>query len=403
MKASVKLRDGQTPLIRVKLPVKLLGIPLFSSAALGNRQELALRVGTSLEAGPAFEVVYTPYTPNGLARSLSLVLKTGCGPWGSPVRAPVAMAAEFNLLSGNSPAFRLWVKPQVGDFGLSKGFCCPVPNDRSESRLPSDEVRGRTDALGSSGVVFTNNFGVGIGDRHRSWHGDTWSPTVVEADGDRLVASTSCLVDDAGSFIQERMEADWEHLEEFNSANRPSTSSTNGKTSQHRMEGEYVEQGKGLQQGLSALVAGSYLRAYTSLSISRKARVQIRWRIRQVRSDVTFSFAGFSNIPPFTVPLLPTLCVDKIKVENMVDFKQRNSPHLEDSEDTRKLAQLETLCCSMNNTLRLVQLENKSLKCAIEDMRSEIGIRNTGPKMEKKPNLELPTDEEDHCESGCLK
>ncbi|CAH8314263.1 unnamed protein product [Eruca vesicaria subsp. sativa] len=54
---------------------------------------------------------------------MSLIVKTGTGPFGSPISTSMLMSAEFNLLgkgSNNTPTFMLHFKPRFGDFSIKK-------------------------------------------------------------------------------------------------------------------------------------------------------------------------------------------------------------------------------------------------------------------------------------------
>ncbi|KAL6644560.1 hypothetical protein ACP70R_016168 [Stipagrostis hirtigluma subsp. patula] len=119
MKASIKFRDDDRPLMRAKVPIGVLGLPFQSGlAAGGDPRELRFDLSTAFASGPALRLSYRPNDP-GLPFALSV--RAGLGPLGSPARAPFALAAEFNLLSSDpsSPAFFLRLKPRLGDFSLS--------------------------------------------------------------------------------------------------------------------------------------------------------------------------------------------------------------------------------------------------------------------------------------------
>ena len=50
----------------------------------------------------------------------SLVVKTGAGPFGSPISSSMLMSAEFNLIGRGNPSFMLHFKPQFWDFSIKK-------------------------------------------------------------------------------------------------------------------------------------------------------------------------------------------------------------------------------------------------------------------------------------------
>lgn len=118
MKASVKFREDQKPLLRAKVPLSILGLPFQSGIVAGESKELTLNLGTFFESGPSIRV---GYRPNDTSNPFSLVVKTGTGPFGSPISSSMLMSAEFNLLgSGKNPSFMLHFKPQFGDFSIKK-------------------------------------------------------------------------------------------------------------------------------------------------------------------------------------------------------------------------------------------------------------------------------------------
>ncbi|KAF0898022.1 hypothetical protein E2562_001703 [Oryza meyeriana var. granulata] len=119
MKASIKFRDDDRPLMRAKVPIGVLGLPFQSGlSAGGDPRELRFDLSTAFSSGPALRLSYRPNDPS---LPFSVSVRAGVGPLGSPARAPFSLAAEFNLLSGNpgSPAFFLHLKPRLGDFSLS--------------------------------------------------------------------------------------------------------------------------------------------------------------------------------------------------------------------------------------------------------------------------------------------
>ncbi|CAN6182757.1 unnamed protein product [Urochloa humidicola] len=125
MKASIKFRDDDRPLLRAKVPVGVLGLPFLSGvAAGGDAKDLRFDLSTAFASGPALRLSYRPNDP---LQPFALSVRTGLGPLGSPARAPFALAAEFNLLSSSAPAFSLLFKPRIGDFGLSSSVRSPPP------------------------------------------------------------------------------------------------------------------------------------------------------------------------------------------------------------------------------------------------------------------------------------
>ncbi|WVZ65408.1 hypothetical protein U9M48_014774 [Paspalum notatum var. saurae] len=125
MKASIKFRDDDRPLLRAKVPVGVLGLPFLSGlAAGGDPKDLRFDLSTAFTAGPALRLSYRPNDP---LQPFALSVRTGLGPLGSPARAPFALSAEFNLLSSNPPAFSLLFKPRIGDFAVASSARSPPP------------------------------------------------------------------------------------------------------------------------------------------------------------------------------------------------------------------------------------------------------------------------------------
>lgn len=117
MKASLKFREDQKPLLRAKVPLSILGLPFQSGVIAGESKELTLNLGTFFESGPSIKIAYRP---NDTWNPFSLVVKTGTGPFGSPISSSMLMSAEFNLIGRGNPSFMLHFKPQFGDFSIKK-------------------------------------------------------------------------------------------------------------------------------------------------------------------------------------------------------------------------------------------------------------------------------------------
>ncbi|VAI73977.1 uncharacterized protein LOC119330504 [Triticum dicoccoides] len=148
MKASIKFRDDDRPLMRAKVPIGVLGLPFQSGlSAGGDPRELRFDLSTAFASGPALRLSYRPNDP-GLPFAISI--RAGAGALGSPVRAPFFLAAEFNLLSANSgsPGFFLLLKPRLGDFSLSHTLRSSTsPPPRTVGVVSDGEGRDREDEL----------------------------------------------------------------------------------------------------------------------------------------------------------------------------------------------------------------------------------------------------------------
>ncbi|XP_060177307.1 uncharacterized protein LOC132607384 [Lycium barbarum] len=118
MKASIKFREEQKPLIRAKVPLSILNFPFQSGIVAGESKELSLSIGTLFDSGPSLKFAYRP---NDSGNPFSFVFKTGIGHFGSPVSSPFTMSAEFNLIGNNqNPSFFIHFKPNFGDFCFKK-------------------------------------------------------------------------------------------------------------------------------------------------------------------------------------------------------------------------------------------------------------------------------------------
>lgn len=158
MKASVTFREEKSPLIRMKFPVTLAGVPLASGIVLGDNQDLALHVGTPPEACPSVKIAYQPNIPSS---PLSLVVKAGIGPWGPARAAALSVSAELRFSKvASGPFFTVHVKPRLGDFSLRKmaklvGFgapadACKANEGHVHSRSRSRSRRGSHSSRPSS-------------------------------------------------------------------------------------------------------------------------------------------------------------------------------------------------------------------------------------------------------------
>lgn len=123
MKASIKFREEQKPLIRAKVPLSILNVPFQSGIVAGESKDLSLSLGTLFDSGPSFKVAYLP---NDSHNPFRFVFKTGIGHFGSPVSSPFTMSAEFNLVGNQNPSFFIHFKPQFGDFFAKKSHSSSV-------------------------------------------------------------------------------------------------------------------------------------------------------------------------------------------------------------------------------------------------------------------------------------
>lgn len=166
MKASIKFRDEQKPLIRAKVPLSVLNFPFQSGIVAGESKELSLSLGTLFDSGPSFKVAYRP---NDSFNPFSFVFKTGIGHFGSPVSSPFTMSAEFNLVGNQNPSFFIHFKPQFGDFCVKKSHSSsaltksltskpngidPIQNNFETPVMKTDYFQEKAAFLGSKVGVF---------------------------------------------------------------------------------------------------------------------------------------------------------------------------------------------------------------------------------------------------------
>lgn len=142
MKASLKFREEQKPLFRAKVPLSILGLPFRSGIVAGESRELSLNLSTFFESWPSIKI---GYRPNDAWNPFSLIVKTGTGPFGSPVSSSMLMSAEFNLLGRGNPAFMLHFKPQFGDFSIKKSQSS-VLDQKAILKAPNGGVLENDDA-----------------------------------------------------------------------------------------------------------------------------------------------------------------------------------------------------------------------------------------------------------------
>lgn len=141
MKASIRFRDEQKPLLRAKIPLNIMSFPFQSGISAGDSKELSLNLATFLDSGPSLKF---SYRPNDSRNPFSFVFKTGIGHFGSPIKSPLVMSAEFNLVGNQNPRFFIHFKPDLGDFSLKKSHS-------------SASVKGLGEKLNAGGEDFVNN------------------------------------------------------------------------------------------------------------------------------------------------------------------------------------------------------------------------------------------------------
>lgn len=371
MKASLKLREGQKPLVRAKIPLSILGLPLVSGIYAGDNKELCLHLGTLWDTGPALKLAYKP---NDSWNPFSVILKTGTGEWGSPAGAAMTMSAEINLLGRGNPSFCLQFKPQFGDFTLSQSA-------RSSLVLPSKE--------GEEGGL----------------HGP-------------IAHKPSFSQETTPSKFSLKFNG-FENKEEEGSSFEKTPDVVNGTTTPNPIENggfavNFPEEGLNkyhFSDGIGNLKAfwslraekllgGVSLTARSSLPVRKHAIVRVRWGLK-LPSDL-FKELEAGDLSRFTLSKLPCLFLDKVSIENVQQRRNvkdsvyygRVQAPMEDlmlpiiREEANELAQITGICCSMKRQLHLLQTENRVLKKTVEDMRSELQYKGVGNSTDNFSNLE---------------
>lgn len=371
MKASLKLREGQKPLVRAKIPLNILGLPLVSGIYAGDNKELCLHLGSFWDTGPSLKLAYKP---NDSWNPFSVILKTGTGEWGSPAGASMTMSAEINLLGRANPSFCLQFKPQFGDFTLNQSA-------RSSFVLPSKQ--------GEEGGLF--------------------GP---------LAHKPSLSQETTPSKFSLKFNG-FENKEEEGSSFEKTPELDNGTTTLNPLENggfavNFPEEGLHkyhFSDGIGnlkdfwsfqaeKLLGGVSLTARSSLPVRKHAIFRVRWGVK-LPSDL-FKGLEAGDQSGFTLSKLPCLFLDKVSIENVEQKKYIKSSGyygrvhapLEDlmlpiiREEANELAHITGICCSMKRQLHLLQTENRLLKNTVEDMRSEFQYKGVGNSTDNLSDLE---------------
>lgn len=374
MKASLKLREGQKPLVRAKIPINILGLPLISGIAAGDSKELCLHLGTFWDAGPAAKLAYKP---NDTWNPFSMVLKTGIGEWGSPTGAALAMTAEINLLGRGNPSFFLNFKPQFGDFTIKKSV-------RSSLVLPTkqSEEDGLFGAKPFQALFTAEAVKSGLTECSHS----------KEATPSRLQMNFNGF--ENGSLKGREEDSD---IENDTLGPNPSETKTgfalnmSEKKSSHKYQiGETLKEFKSV--GAEKLLEGLSLTAHSRFPVRKHAIVQVRWGVKLPLDLLNGWEVG--NQSGVSTLKLPCLFLEKVSIENVEHMRSARKgspfvglqPSMENlmlpviREEANELAHITGICYSMRRQLHLLQAENRVLKKAMEDMSSELeykGIRKS--------------------------
>lgn len=401
MKASVKVREGQRPLVRGKVPVQVGGLPFYSGISVGDEKELALHLGTNMEAGPSCSLSYRPNDPQS---PLAVLLKTGFGLWGSPHAAPFTIAAEFNIARRENVSFTLRLKPRVGSFSFRKHFLSTSGNFRREVRSPDRQVQEEVEVDSTSrpsgapiqgdGLAYENDYDCGLsplvgqvkviekkcydpgspvsnGDVHLVEDGsgelemlDNGVAVMDEPDGDRAIAAT-----DGGAVVREDP-----------SKARRSRLLQSWSGNAHRSWG---------------------LTVHSAIPLGRQAMGRVKWGMQMPSNEGGGNFFGYK---------LPVLVLDKISISSVEKAQSSSFPpdsgplsyrmrYFENPvDDGSQLGLIASVCCSMRNQLQSLHSDNASLKKIIEDMKAEMGGQSSGG-VEKRLSPKPPRLEQDSIRS----
>ncbi|KAI5056075.1 hypothetical protein GOP47_0029596 [Adiantum capillus-veneris] len=396
MKTSLKFREEKNPFLRAKIPFKVGALPLSSGVAVGNSQELAVHLGTFFSSGPAIKVAFKPND----ATPLSVVLKAGLGPWGSPHGAPITVKAElFVSPKGGDPVFTLSFKPRVGDFGLQKDvnglkFVHAQHHDTQTALVPlqSNDV---SEKLTVSTPPLTNGEGKAFPRRI--------SGNFTDKDRARSPSLDSVVIGSNFSLKIEGLDREWkgkndkkqkaEGAKEHESED-DMTPNGNGNLAHVRTdvlnEPEKFGGSRGSWSAVSlaevqSRVQGCKLTTHSILPVGKQARLNIRWGVKAPR-DIFQRWDG--SLPSISLLKLPSLLLDKISFEQVSPPVEKpkalalQSSYFEGGflpasfvEENRELAQVASLCFSMKRQLHLLYAENQVLRKSMEDMRSQVEFR----------------------------
>ncbi|CAA7407999.1 unnamed protein product [Spirodela intermedia] len=255
MKASLKFRDEEKPLLRAKIPISVLGLPLLSGASAGEAKDLRLDIATAFVSGPSFRV---SYRPNDSWCPFALVVKTGIGALGSPFSSPMTMSAEFNIVGRGGPSFTIQLKPRFGDFCLKKTT--------------------RSAAAAAASLPFVPGSTSGV---------------VLDADGE---GSGDCADPPGVKFLPE-----------------------NGLFTSTKPYGMSTLNPGPAAGGIHGLVSGAELTAGSVLPLWNRTVVKFRWGLRipsDHRSSFAGDFGSINPISRFCLHKLPTLVMSKISIEH---------------------------------------------------------------------------------------
>ncbi|XP_077227943.1 uncharacterized protein LOC143860960 [Tasmannia lanceolata] len=320
MKASLKFREDQKPLVRAKIPLSILGLPFLSGISAGDSKELCLNLSTFFESGPSIKL---SYRPNDSWNPFSLVLKTGIGAFGSPVSTPMAMSAEFSLLGSTNPSFSLQIKPQIGDFSIKKISGSPI-GFQAKSLVLGSKIK----------------------------------PPEKDQDEDRDGSETPS---ENGFFSPEK---------------------TNEGFLRRKMIGFPSEINN--SGGIERLFADVEVSARSVLPLRNRALLKFRWGIRfpsnmfhEERRENSTAEISLRKIPFL---MMNKISIEHVAEDGKESGKIPTAGSVISTGD----ADVARACLSFQRQLEVLQAENGVLIKAVEELRSEIGAGKLAPATGKK-------------------
>lgn len=397
MKVSLKLREERRPIVRAKLPLNVLGLPVFTGVTTsGDQDELALHLGTDVRAGPSIRV---SYKPNNTVTPFSVLVKAGLGLWGSPNGAPLAMSAEIDLNSSGSPSFSVRLNPKFGDFGLRKDSGRFTPTYENVPRLGGSVPRMLT--LGSREQSKED---LALNDEETDVRAASPSGKAIangELDGKDLAGTDAgALIEKGESFTNgtleksDSFEKSRDTPEKVKRINDPSPSEQDDEGGAHyeqvaeshrnplavstRQADECTSAVGRRNSRFGGAAKGWRFNTHSSLSFGSWAVARVRWQAK-FASNIIHDVRQGMHITDIK---LPELAVDKVSFETLGSRSRsrRSSADVVDPlglggygyEDSSQLGRIAAMCTTMRYQIQLLHLENKLLKNTIDDWRGDL-------------------------------
>lgn len=403
----MKFREEKGPILRVKFPHLVAGFPLSSGVVVGDSEDLALSLGTSFEAGPCLRV---SCRPNSVGSPLSLVFKTGIGPWGSPNAAALAITAELALLGKGGPLFSMHLKPRLGDFSLrkrAKSVSHSRTTSLSEARngdIQCQDVglNARTPLKLENTALFTPMptkcaFNKGHASLHAS-NGSTETVAVERLENGNDVdkyfgPNNSLKIEGLDQGVRGKggmkTNSDGFREHESDSESPTATSGAGGPDDAVHEIGRKRRESLPVPRrvGIDGIFRGWSVIAHSTMPLGKHLELNAQWGLKVPYDTVLGLESSMSSFR------LPYLSMQKISIATVNTLAQAptlssglvHSEQLQPlatPEEIRELSQVAALCGSMKRHLHLLYAENKVLKTAMEQMKSEFEYRGsdkTGP------------------------